>query len=165
MIQLSAVAIRLFSIGLFVYALTTVVSLISIVSYSETVPIISYIIPASLFLIAILLWFFPFSALANLTRGFQIDLDKERDYSFDEVANFLIVILGLYFLYHAISDVVYWALLLQFTASSNLPGVEISADQKANIGATVIEAIMAFYLIMGRRGILKLLKIVRTGGT
>jgi len=123
-----------------------------------------FVLPGSLIIISILLWFFPFTALASLTRGFQINLDNDPKYGFNEIAEFLVVLVGIYLLYHVISEASYWILVLQFTAASSYP-IEIMPDQKARMGATVIEAIMAVYLVLGRKGIIKFFKGARRAGT
>lgn len=158
-----AVSIRLFSVGLFVYALNMGVGVISMASISENYGLAGFILPGSLLVISVLLWFFPFTASASLTRGFQIEQASDQNYEFNEIADFLVVLVGIYLLYHVVSDAAYWILILQFTSASNYP-IEITPDQKALIGSTVVEAFMAVCLILGRKGVINFIKTVRFGG-
>ena len=155
--------IRLCSVGLYVYALNLGVAAISMASFAESYGVLGFILPICLLIIAVILWFFPFTALATLTKGFNLNLQVEADYEFPEIAEFLIVVLGLYLLFHVISDAAYWILVSQFTAASDYP-VKLTPDQKAMIGATVVEAILVFGLILGRRGIIQVLHNLRFGG-
>ena len=140
-----------------------IVGVISTGSMLDHYSIAAFIIPGSLVLISIILWFFPFSVLAVLTKGFRLNVDQEQDYQFPQVAEFLIILLGLYLLYFVISDAAYWILVLQFSAGQEYP-MEITAETKAMLVATALEAIMAFSLILGRKGLLKIVNKVRYGG-
>ena len=163
MIHILAVAIRLFSIGLFVYALNMGVGVISMASIAENYGLVGFVLAGSLLIISVLLWFFPFTALASLTRGFQVELTDDQNYEFNEVADFLVVLVGIYLLYHVVSDAAYWILILQLTSASNYP-IEITPDQKALVGATIVEAILAVWLILGRKGLINFIKAARFGG-
>lgn len=163
MIHLMAVSIRLFSIGLFVYALNMGVGVISMASIAENYGLAGFILPGSLVIISVLLWLFPFTALASLTRGFRVELANDQNHGFNEIADFLIVLVGIYLLYHVVSDASYWILILQITSASDYP-IEITPDQKALIGATVVEAILAVCLILGRKGLINFMKTARFGG-
>lgn len=163
LLQLLAVSVRFLSIGLFVYALNMSVGVVSMTSVVKDYPLAGFIVPSSLMLISVLLWFFPFTAIASITKGFQIDIDAESHFEFNEVADFLLVLVGIYLLYYVVSDAAYWILILQFTSASDFP-IVITPDQKAHIGATVVEAIMAIGLILGRKGIIKLIRRARLGG-
>jgi len=155
--------IRLFSIGLFVYTLTLSISIFITPDWKDSSGFLLFILPATFFIVSILLWFFPFTAIGNLTRGFAIELDKDEELKKSDIANLLFILMGLYLLYFAISDIAYWLIYLHFNTSSDFP-TEIRADEKANFGATIIELALSLFLIFGRKGIYFFINKARSGG-
>lgn len=98
-------------------------------------------------LLAGLFWFFPVNTARSL-------IPPESDKSligFDVQSLFvvLIIVLGLYVLSYAISDIIYWAIALHL-ANPNDPvttgGFAFSGENKASVVATIFEVAFGVYL-------------------
>lgn len=160
-----AVAVRLFAIVVAIFALRNGVSS-GPYFYQQGWHITSYAyisLMALLVLFAVYLWFFPLSVTNKLLSFKKKDEVEDQTVSYEQIQFVAFTILGIYLLFHVVSDIVYWAVI--FTVSmrdSNIP-VEISLDQKGQMFATVIEFIFVIYLLLGANGIIKLFHRLRYG--
>lgn len=159
-----ALAVRLFAIGLFVYALNTGVLAALMSKEVDAFLLVGYVIPIAYILVAILLWFFPFTVISNLIKGFKIEGDEESAYKTSEIIDAMFIILGLFLLFRVIADGTYWFMLNQYASTGDVP-VELGADRKANIVATIVEGVIALLIIFGRKGIYTFVKKFRSIGS
>ena len=154
-IQIVAIIIRLFSISLFVITLNALPQFISPLRYS--INIITYIHGAVLlsgFILSILIWVFPQTIAKKI-------LPKEKEvtevkWNNDSLASTGIVVVGIFFLYRAISDFSYWFIFMLYTIGNN-PQVKIEPLDKISIYVTIIEFALSIYLIFASRGITNLI--------
>lgn len=163
-VHVLALAVRLFAIGLFVYALNTGVVAAMMSKEVDAFLLVGYVIPIAYILIAVLLWFFPFTVIASLIKGFKIESDEESAYKTSEIIDAMFIVLGLFLLFRVISDGTYWFMLSQYASTGDVP-VDLGADRKASIAATVVEAVIALVIIFGRKGIYNFIKKFRSVGS
>jgi len=160
-----ALAVRLFAIALAIYALRNGISLVpyfyeqgshgSSYSYAAVMIVLLFV--------AVGLWYFPLTVTQNLVtfRGAgETDLSSA---SADQLQLAGFTILGLYLLFHVLSDVVYWGSIWFIVQRSSGPPIELSLDQKARMAATLIELIFVLFLLLGTRRIVDLLRKFRYG--
>ena len=109
------------------------------------------------------LWLFPLS-FTNKLLSFQKQSDTEsQPVNHDQIQIVAFSVLGIYLLFHVVSDFIYWATILFVTfRDSNIP-VQISLEQKGQMIATVFELIFVVYLLLGTNGVIKLLHRFRYG--
>jgi len=149
-----------FAIFLFVYVLDLTVRALSFSTDISSLDLSYLVLPISYLLVALLLWFFPFTAVATLVRGFRLQDTPEKKFKESEIADTLFILLGLYLIFHVVSDAAYWGLIVQYNNSID-PNATLSVEEKASIGATVIEGILALALILKRKGIMTALRNLR----
>ena len=160
-----ALAVRLFSIVVAIYALSNLVT-IGPYFYQQDWHITTYAyvsLMVLLVLIAIYLWKFPLTVTRKLIP-FEKHIDTEsQQVSYEQIQLVAFTVLGLYLLFNVVSDIIYWSTILFISfRDSNIP-VEISIDQKGQMVATVIELIFVLFLLLGSKGIIKLLHRLRYG--
>lgn len=161
-----AIAVRLFSIALFLLALRQTPVLFEVLIYGGINEM-----PASLFfiattvlvplIIAFLLWRLPLSVARSI-------LPPETDNPVEplDLASFLTVflaVIGFIGCYYALTELVYWSVLFHLESSSQYftPSLRLTDENKAEMAATVFELIVALILVLKARVIsLKMLKIV-----
>ncbi len=154
-IQIIAIIIRLFSISLFVITLNALPQFISPLRYN--VNILTYIHAAVLlsgFIISILIWIFP-QTIAKKILPNENEVTEVK-WNNDSIASTGIVVLGIFFLYRAISDFSYWFVFMLYAIGNNAP-VKIEPLDKISIYVTIIEFALSIYLILGSRGITNLI--------
>jgi len=120
----------------------------------------------SIFIVAPLLWFFPYTTASVILPKEQL---KTQEYKWNN-ENFLscgLVILGVYFLYYVIVDVVYWVYIVNYPIT-NTYGVTteytsktLTANDRALIVSTVVELFLSVFLIFGSNGISRLILKIR----
>ena len=132
-----ALAVRLFAIALALYAIRNGVSLFTFFM-GEELESVSYYYAAGMILLvvlAFLLWRFPLTVARGIVKfrePGEIELSSASD-NIIQVVGF--TILGLFLLFHVISDITYWAVILIVSKRSfSVP--ELSLDQIAQMVAT-----------------------------
>lgn len=147
-----AIAVRLFSICLFIYGIRQSSFLIGLLTtesntYSPSwmFTIASTCLPI---LVAAVIWRFPM-LVAKVILKPEIDLPIEP-INTKSILVALVSILGLYFLYGAIIDAIYWVNFWKMASHVN-GGLGtwsfLDSESKASITTTVIELLMATLLI------------------
>ncbi len=147
-----AIAVRLFSIVLFIYALRQSTMLIEVIIKDSIngMPVSLLFISATVFsplAISLLLWYFPLTVSNKILKP---EIDKVIEpLSAISILTVMVLAIGLYVFYHAFIDSVYWATLWHM--SSQGPNADASLylmeDNKANIVATIVEIIVSIGLI------------------
>ena len=147
-----AIIIRLFSIVLLAYSLRQWVFAIEILINGEAsgirfpamFAVATALIPM---LFAILLWKFPLTISKTIVSDeYNQEIKPLNAQSFLAV---LIISLGVYFLFYAVIDSIYWLTIYKATQVGTSSGASIglSEDNTANMVATAVELILAFVLI------------------
>lgn len=153
-----AIAVRLFSIVLFVYSLRQSSLLVeylvndSINGMEASLFFISVSTLAPLF-VAILLWYFPVSVARSILKP-EIDqkLEPIRPQS---VLTVLVLALGLYAFYYAVVESIYWLTLWHLSERSifSEAPLYLTVENKANMVATAIELFASIIILFKARSI------------
>lgn len=156
-VHVLALLVRLFSIGLFVYALNNTVFLTAMmVNPQDAFKPSLFLMPAVYFLIVILLWFYPHRVIAKLSDVAKIEGEsKALHYTF-EIVDALFIVFGLFLAFHVVSDTVYWIVLSLYDSAEGF-----NENQKAGVTSTVIEAAIAILVIFYRQKIYTVLKFIK----
>jgi len=161
-----AVLIRLFAIALIVFTVRQSSVLVDALTGNdlqgyEVSLVFAWISVLCPLLVSLLLWFFPMTVAASIIR-------PELDKAFEPMgaANFLTVLvlaIGLYVIYFAISDTIYWLTLWQMSTGSNyLESSPFGAESKAAMFTTGIELVLASLFVFRARYVSALmLKLTR----
>lgn len=159
-----AVAVRLFSIALIIYSLQYGVTLVGY-SQAGNWELATYfylgIIVAPIIL-AIFLWFFPLTVsrkLVDFRESGESDASSATAYDIQVIG---FTMLGAYFLFRALSDIIYWASFTILTGrDKHLEVFPWSAEQLSSMVLTGIELVFAVGLLLGAAGLTKLIRKVR----
>jgi len=160
-----AIASRLFAVFLVVVALRGLGGVVRFASAPQatgtgiTVVAVTALVPL---LLAALLWFFPLTVARRLlpvmrSPGPTLDFGGS-------VLPVALTVLGFWVLSTAVTDLVYWGLLLALAASSSIP-VEFPPDEKAAMVSTVAELGLAAWLLLGSHGLSAAVARLRQAGT
>lgn len=160
--QLVGTAIRLFAIFLVIYAFRQAGSLISYLNNQYMEVTVSFILVASLIpiLVAALLWLFPMTIAAKLTPRIH-PAEASSKLSSPELVAAAFPILGLWVLASAIPDTFYWTTLVYLIKNADLGRTELSPQDIASIVSTIFELIIGFWLLLGSKGVVALIKRIR----
>jgi hypothetical protein len=110
--------------------------------------------------LAFLLWRFPFWIASKLLK-FDDSMNRPSSWgSLDEVQTVAFTVMGVYFLFQAITETIYW-LALFTTGFSIAP----EPQQRASMLMTIAEFLLACFLIFGARGLGQLISRLRRIGT
>lgn len=151
-----AIAVRLFSIVLFIYALRQSTMLIEVFTNGSIndIPVsIMFMLVTSIFplVIAILLWYFPLSVSRSILKP---DIDQPIEaMNAQSILTVLVLAIGLYVLYFAASDSIYWATLWHMSSQSNYSEAPLylGGDNKANMVTTAVELAASIAIILKAR--------------
>lgn len=164
--ELLVVTIRLFAIALVLYTIRGFPTSLDALSVGPETPVTSTLVVTvhlALLLVAVALWKFPagVAALILPTSGAGTPGISWSQESVVETAS---IVIGLFYLAYAVSDLIYWFSFC--VAWSKLePGTfHLDASQWAGIITTIFEVVIALYLILGSRGVARLVRITRYGG-
>jgi hypothetical protein len=161
--EITALAIRLFAILLVFYILRNIPAVFIYLTEQESV-IIWALASLNVFLLlaAVLMWKFPFS-VAKWISPYSVD-SKQTSWSSEVLLTVGCTLLGIFYLYYALSDLLYWLMFWQY--NQNVAGliVELTPDQKANIIVTLVEFALAVFLVVGAGGISKAIHRLRYSG-
>lgn len=165
--QIVAVAIRLLAVGLVVYWVQLFAGTLA---YFWTVP--ESMVPgysAVSFLVVVflsaLLWKFPGYFASRLLRGLEREEDPQT-MTKESILSVGFILLGVLLLYLALSDTVYWIIMWQqmkeMGVSYNAKG--IGPANVASVITTVLEFVMALFLLLGGKKLSDLFYRLRYGG-
>lgn len=144
------VIIRLFSIALFIYGIKELHFLIDYNFGDEIIarPSVIFSLTSSVLpiLFSIIIWYFP---LMIAKKILPISTEKVEPISSLTMLSVFVITIGVYTLYFAISDGVYWIMLTHIFTRDEYGSIalEFTNENKVNIVATVIEFIMAVFLL------------------
>jgi len=160
-----AVAVRLFALVVILWSLRSIPASWSTLSYSQAdnIPGVAFVIftHVLLILIGVALWRFP-QGISALLLPKPSGTAPTIPWSQEATIELASIVIGLFYLTYAISDLLYWLPFL--IASANMEGgVRLDADQWASIIATPLEAAVALVLIFGSRGVARLIRSARYG--
>jgi len=106
-------------------------------------------------LIGILIWWMPYSAVRLFTGNIDFHKETETSISAEQFSSICFLVLSLYLSFNVISDAMYWFSILQYSQANQLVD-QLTADQKAGINATIVEAVFVILLFFGRKKMIKL---------
>ena len=143
--------IRLFAIALFIYGVGRLEFVISYTTYSEASPgpgmlfsLSSSVLPV---LISVILWFFPLTfakKILPMTEG------SESSISPHSLLTVLVLSIGLYTLYYAIVDSMFWITYANIFVKDEFGSISkvLSNENKSSIVTTIIELALALILVV-----------------
>ncbi len=164
-IQVVAVIVRLFAIALFVYAIRQLPDLVTYYvidsDRSTGVPFYGtrvFVLSLTIFLclvISLLLWFFPLTIAQKLLPN--MDDEEGRKWDKDTLLSIAFIVLGVYFYYYALVDLLYWGMMLILSIRHfDLIG-PLEVENWVNIVLTFVELFLATMLVFRSRGIANLI--------
>lgn len=158
-------AVRLFSIALAIYALRNGITLVPYFQEQDwQLASYSYLaLMACLLLIALYLWFFPLTIAKRLVSFKEPGQADVGSATAEEVEVIGFTILGLYLLFNVLSDLVYWGSIWFISSRNRDIPIELSLDQVSLMVATGVELIFVLFLLLGSKGISRLLRRFRYG--
>jgi hypothetical protein len=150
-----AVFIKLFALILFLYFLKEFLFVIQLGLENIWYELISFSIGM---VASILLWMFPLTVSKTIVKP---EINKEiNPIGAKEFLTLLVITLGLFTLFYAISDTVYWVLVYKIMEGEIPSGVV--AENTANMIATAVELLLSLLLITKSKNIVSyLLSTVR----
>ena len=152
--QVIAVGVRILSIALIVYILKFIPTIFT--DFETGLPVwTNYYSLGFVFgvlIIAGILWTFP-QSITNKIIPKDINVD-ELKIEKDSVLSLGFIILGIYFLFYTIGDMIFWGFVL-------LGGGQLGLDNKVNFLITIIELGICLFLIFGSRGVANLILKLR----
>lgn len=153
-----AVLVRLFAIGLAIYAVRQLLLLFEVmatgaISGYDVSAVFAGMLVLCPLLVSVLLWYFPLAVTAFVIREDMDHSLKPLDVQGSLVV--LVLAIGLYLLYFAIADAVHWLTYWQMAAGESYSGARLhfDADSKAAMVSTGVELLMAFGLLARARSI------------
>jgi hypothetical protein len=163
--EIVAIAVRLFAIALALYSFSNLPGM-AIFYDQMKMPEATYLfagLTLSIFIIAILLWTFPLTVARKILPKSSSN-SKIGDWSYEGILTCGFIILGIYFLYHAISDSMYWLYIWKYSESFEGNRIKLNTDQLAQIYATMAEFIFTMILIFGSKALSGFLVKLRHAG-
>lgn len=152
--EIVAIAVRLFAVALAIYGLNNLPGMVVFFNQAETKGTYYIFIALSIliFVVALLLWFFPLYVSSRIIPRSNLIIEKPN-WNKEEILNCGFIILGIYFLFHVVSDAVYWFYIWKYSSTFEGARLELNIDQVARIYATIVEFVFVALLIFGSRGI------------
>jgi hypothetical protein len=114
----------------------------------------------SILLVAVFLWFFPYTASKILTGSSLREQEVQPSITAEQMSSIMFVVLGAFLLFNVVSDIGYWIFLTQ-SAEAQSDLFTLTIENKASMFATGLEAALAICLFFGRKGFLKTLVKLR----
>lgn len=179
--EVTATAVRILALVIFLYglkellpAIFTYLDKVSTIKNTHSLRFYAGIsavagISIGTLLIAPLLWFFPYTAASVILPKEKVK-SQEYKWNNESVVSCGLIILGIYFLYYVIVDVVYWVYIMNYPITTTYGSVTeytpktLSANDRALIVATVVELLLSVFLIFGSNGISRLIIKIRGRG-
>jgi hypothetical protein len=156
-----AVAVRLFAIGLAVYAVTGAVGTAPVYFTSKFESNVFLVVVGATLLTlvaALLLWRFPLWIASKLFPYDRSRSGGSTSITGGELQTVAFTVLGIYFMFKAVVAVVYWVFLFSYARSM---GFDPDANQWASVLMTLAELVLACFLVFGARGLTELIRKVR----
>ena len=144
------VMVRLFAIALFVYGVSRLEYVINFSSYSDSYvdqsiifSIVSSVLPM---VISIIIWFFPLLVAQKILPSSD---DSKVEIDAHSLLTVFVLAIGLYAIYYAIADSLYWLTLANVFVRDEFGGISktFSNQDKSSIVATVIQFLLAVFLL------------------
>ena len=164
--EVTAIALRIFAICLFLYALHQFVELAGYIDDASpdqlTVPILYFI--AIIFVpmvISIIIWMFPLTVVKIFLPKMETqEVRLSDDGSFLAAA---LAVLGVYVLTYAVPDLAFHITRIYMLARMWKAGhdARLGSEGIADFIATILEIIIAFWLILGRSGLTNVILKIR----
>ena len=179
--EVTAIAVRILAIVIFLYCLKELLPAIftyldKLETIKDTHSLRFYAGIAAVaglsigtLVIAPLLWFFPYTTASIILPKERVT-SQEYKWNNENVLSCGLVILGVYFLYYVIVDVVYWVYIMNYPVTTTYGSVteytpkNLSPNDRALIVATVVELFLSVFLIFGANGISRLILKIRGRG-
>jgi len=153
-----AIAVRIFSIVLFLYSLRQSSFLFQYLAepiISERRASLLFVSASTLvpFVIAALLWLFPVSVAKSIVKP-EID-QKVEPIQPQSALTILVLVIGLFAFYYAVVDSVFWLTLWHMSERSTFSGAPLvlSMENKASMVATAIELFASVIILAKARSI------------
>ncbi|HEB58019.1 MAG TPA: hypothetical protein ENJ01_02240 [Gammaproteobacteria bacterium] len=151
--QIIGLGVRLFAIFLFVLSIDKLMNLLFWLGQGEAINvsavIYSAIVAIVVFLVCLVLWFFPMTTAGKLLPAEQ---SNSTPVNLERITIIGFVLMGLWVLTNAISDAIYWFVFVNAAETyGGWYGLDI--DARASIIATVVEVLMGLWLVLGARGL------------
>jgi hypothetical protein len=112
--------------------------------------------------VAVLLWRFPMTIARSMVDFRDPGESDASSASMEQLQNVGFTILGLYLLFHVVSDLVSWA-VIWFVNQRNHTLTALTVEQVASMIATGVELMFVLFLLLGARRITALLRRLRYG--
>ncbi|MEN8170879.1 MAG: hypothetical protein ABFS08_11715 [Pseudomonadota bacterium] len=165
-IQVVAVIVRLFAIALLVYTIRQTPdfvlfykidfdSSIDIAAFYETRAFALLMIMILGLALSLFLWFFPLTIARRLVPN--ANGEEVRKWDNDTQLSVAFIILGVYFSYFAIVDLLYWAMMVVLSIRHHDLLGPLEVEDWVNICLTFVELFLAVLLIFRSRGITRLI--------
>jgi hypothetical protein len=157
--------LKLFGLGLIIYAVSSLATFLPplLAQRSEIGLLVSYFIPMAVpILLGAFLWFFPSRVANTIVRSDPASKSMEAGWA-PELESIGVALLGLFLLYRAVSDLVYYVMEHQAKAAM-LGNVRALDDFNALMTATIVEFVFALILMLRAEGIVSLLRKARGAG-
>lgn len=159
-------AVRLFAIVLGLYAIWRGISLIALYQGEQALQgaaVFEVAFSVSLVLVATLLWSFPLIVARRLIPFDSLADSKGREPKAKALEAVAYTVLGLYLLFHVISDSIYWGTIVLIANRNPDLSIEITLEQKAAMVSTAVEFLFVIFLIFGSRRLLEWFHRLRYG--
>ncbi len=161
--QIVGIAVRLFAVFLGVYVLRYSSGVIPYVAksseYAIGIPFLVAVVVIPI-LIVVLLWAFPLTIASKLIPGVKTE-EQPKAMSGLEAEIIAFSVLGLWVLATAVPDVFHWATFVYLTISSGVGRSGISPEQIGNIISTGVELAIGFWLLLGSKGVVGIVRRMR----
>lgn len=138
------IGLRIFAIVLFVYVFRQSIQLFTFLTsgslHVANIPIMPLLVTLLSLIAAIACWLFPITIAKNIINP---ELDRDiQPVNYPSLLTVVILAIGLFLTFKAISDIVYWLTYLNI-----VPSGAYDPDAKALMVATVVETVVAFALV------------------
>lgn len=156
--QIVAIVVRLFAIML-VFGALSYISGYAPYMLDENESLMQIIVITSTGLVlavSVILWKFP-NTIARKIVPLESMSSDSQPWTLDELYSFGFVILGGYFLFYSLSDGLFWIMHLISLSRDKLGVVQHTQADTFSIIITVIEIVVAFAIILGSRGLTRII--------
>lgn len=161
-----AAAVRLFAVGLVLLTIRDVPTAILMLTQAPTSSGIVIVVAShiALILVAIALWKFPFG-IAALLLAREAAETSQVPWSQQHVIETASIVIGLFYMFYAASDLLYWITYGIAAAGLDEPqALPLTADQWAGIITTVAEVALSLALLFGASGVARFVHATRYAG-
>ncbi|MES9971576.1 MAG: hypothetical protein ABW092_16205 [Candidatus Thiodiazotropha sp.] len=163
--EITAIAVRLFAIALAIYGLNNLPGMIAYFDQEQIQGAVYAFtgIIVLILIIALLLWYFPvFIAAKIIPKSSQSNTATQ--WNREELLSTGIIIIGIYFLFYVVSDIIYWFYIWKYSISFEGTPIEMNTHQLASIFATVGELFIVIMILFGSKGIANFITKLRYAG-